>query len=383
VPLVAHVIYRLDVGGLENGLVNLINRIPAERFRHVIVSLTDYSEFRRRIQRGDVPVFALNKPPGNSLVTQYKLWRLLNRLRPDIVHTRNIGALEATLPAALAGVPVRIHGEHGRDVNDLDGNNIRRQIVRRLFKPFVHQYIAVSRDLGSYLQQKIGVPPSRIAQIYNGVDSGLFHPAGERRDSVPHTDFAGPGHFVIGTVGRMQDVKDPLTLARAFVRLIQVMPKAKQRLRLVMVGDGPLRERVHVLLAEAGVAQHAWLPGERNDVARIMRSFDLFVLPSLAEGISNTILEAMASGLPVLATAVGGNPELIEAGVTGTLVPRDDAESMARAMRAYAESAELCRRHGMEARRTVERRFGMEAMVNAYMAVYDQLLAGRTRRVRS
>ena len=383
VPLVAHVIYRLDVGGLENGLVNLINRIPAERFRHVIVSLTDYSEFRRRIQRGDVPVFALNKPPGNSLVTQYKLWRLLNRLRPDIVHTRNIGALEATLPAALAGVPVRIHGEHGRDVNDLDGNNTRRQIVRRLFKPFVHQYIAVSRDLGSYLQQKIGVPPSRIAQIYNGVDSGLFHPAGERRDSVPHTDFAGPGHFVIGTVGRMQDVKDPLTLARAFVRLIQVMPKAKQRLRLVMVGDGPLRERVHVLLAEAGVAQHAWLPGERNDVARIMRSFDLFVLPSLAEGISNTILEAMASGLPVLATAVGGNPELIEAGVTGTLVPRDDAESMARAMRAYAESAELCRRLGSEARRTVERRFGMEAMVNAYMVVYDQLLAGRTRRVRS
>jgi glycosyltransferase involved in cell wall biosynthesis len=113
-----------------------------------------------------------------------------------------------------------------------------------------------------------------------------------------------------------------------------------------------------------------------------MRSFDLFVLPSLAEGISNTILEAMASGLPVLATDVGGNPELVEPGVTGTLVPRNDAESMARAMRAYAESTELCRRHGAEARRTVERRFGMEAMVNAYMAVYDQLLAGRPRRVR-
>jgi glycosyltransferase involved in cell wall biosynthesis len=113
-----------------------------------------------------------------------------------------------------------------------------------------------------------------------------------------------------------------------------------------------------------------------------MRSFDLFVLPSLAEGISNTILEAMASGLPMLATAVGGNPELIEPGVTGTLVPRDDAESMARAMRAYVESAELCRRQGSEARRTVERRFGMQAMVNAYMAVYDRLLARKSGRVR-
>jgi len=383
VPLIAHVIYRLDVGGLENGLVNLINRIPAERFCHAIVSLTDFSEFRRRLKRSDVPVYALHKPLGNSPVTQYKLWRLLYQLRPDIVHTRNLAALEGTLPAALARVPVRVHGEHGRDIGDLDGTNTRRQIVRRLFKPFVHQYIAMSRDLESYLQHKIGVPPSRIAQIYNGVDSTLFHPAGKNRDAVPHPDFSGTGHFVIGTVGRMQDVKDQLTLARAFVRLIQVMPEGRQRLRLVMVGEGPLREQVRVLLAEAGVDQYAWLPGERNDVARIMRSFDLFVLPSLAEGISNTILEAMATGLPVLATDVGGNPELIQAGVTGTLVPRDDPEGMARAMRIYAESTELCRRQGSEARRTVERRFGMDAMVNAYMAVYDQLLATKTRRART
>jgi sugar transferase (PEP-CTERM/EpsH1 system associated) len=383
VPLIAHVIYRLDVGGLENGLVNLINRIPAERFRHVIVSLTDYSAFRQRIQRGDVPVFALNKPPGNSPVTHFKLWRLLTQLRPDIVHTRNLAALEGTLPAALAGVPVRIHGEHGRDVEDLDGSNTRRQIVRRLFKPFVHRYIAVSRDLGFYLQKKVGVPPARIAQIYNGVDSERFHPAGERREEVPCAGFAGPENFVIGTVVRMQDVKDPVTLARAFVRLLHMVPNGTRRMRLVMIGDGPLRERVRVLLANAGVEQCAWLPGERNDVARIMRSFDLFVLPSLAEGISNTILEAMASGLPVLATDVGGNPELIEPGVTGTLVPRNDAESMASAMRAYVESAELCRRQGSEARRTVERRFGMEAMVNAYMAVYDQLLATKTRRIRA
>ena len=377
VPLVAHVIYRLDVGGLENGLVNLINRIPVERFRHAIICLTDYSAFRERLQRGDVPVFALNKPPGNSPVLHLKLWRLLMQLRPDIVHTRNLGALEGTLPAALAGVPVRIHGEHGRDIDDLDGRNTRRQIMRRLFKPFVHHYIAVSRDLKCYLEQRVGVLPSRIAQVYNGVDSERFHPAAGRREDVPCPGFARAGDFVIGTVGRMQDVKDQVTLARAFVRLTRGIPGAEQRLRLVMIGDGPLRERVRVLLADAGVEQFAWLPGERDDVPRIMRSFDLFVLPSLAEGISNTILEAMASGLPVLATAVGGNPELVEPGVTGTLVPRNDAESMARAMRAYMESAELCRRQGSEARSTIERRFGMEAMVGAYMTIYDKLLASR------
>jgi len=378
VPLIVHVIYRLDVGGLENGLVNLINRIPAERFRHAIICLTDYSEFRKRLQRSDIPVFALHKPAGNSLVLHWKLWRLFRQLRPDIVHTRNLAALEAAVPAALAGVPLLIHGEHGRDVNDVDGRNRKYQIWRKLLKPFVDHYITVSRDLEGYLQQKIAVAPARVTQIYNGVDFLKFFPAAKQLRNIPHPGFCDPGHFVIGTVGRMQEVKDQLTLARAFVLLMQRLPQAEQRLRLVMIGDGPLRGRVQTLLADAGIAQYAWLPGERNDVEQIMRGFNLFVLPSLAEGISNTILEAMATGLPVVATAVGGNTELIQSGVTGSLVPQSDAESMAHAVRAYADSAELCERHGAEARRVIERRFSMETMVNSYMTVYDSLLANST-----
>jgi sugar transferase (PEP-CTERM/EpsH1 system associated) len=376
-PLIAHVIYRFDVGGLENGLVNLINRIPPHRFRHAVISLTVCSDFRRRIERGDVPVFSLDKPPGNSPVTHFKLWRLLRTLRPDILHTRNLAALEGTVPAALAGVPVRIHGEHGFDVEDLDGSNARRQYVRRLFRPFVHQYIAVSRNLGAYLQEKVGVPAARVVQIYNGVDTDRFQPARGGRVPLPQEGFAGPGDFVIGTVGRMQEVKDQTTLARAFILLAKAMAHSERRPRLVMIGDGPLRERVRAMLAEAGLAQHAWLPGERDDVPRIMRGLDLFVLPSLAEGVSNTILEAMASGLPVLATAVGGNPELVDAGTTGTLVPPADPESMARAMHAYASDPASCGRQGLEARGTVERKFGMDAMVNAYMTVYDNMLAAR------
>lgn len=376
VPLIVHIIYRLDVGGLENGLVNLINRIPADRYRHAIICLTDYSDFRQRIQRSDVPVFALNKPPGNSPVMYFKLWRLLRQLHPDIVHTRNLGALEAALPAALAGVPVRIHSEHGRDVDDLDGSNTSRQRVRRLFKPFVHHYITVSRDLASYLQHKVGISLSRVAQIYNGVNTELFHPRKDSREPLEWPGFDDRNVFVIGTVGRMQEVKDQLTLARAFVSLMQKFPGAQQRLRLVMVGDGPLRERAAKLLADAGVAQCAWLPGNRNDVPRIMRRLDLFVLPSLAEGVSNTILEAMASGLPVVATAVGGNPEVVEDGVTGTLVAPDDPEAMATALRVYAENPELCQRQGTAALRTIERKFRMDVMMNAYLSVYDNMLAG-------
>lgn len=374
VPLIVHVIYRFDVGGLENGLVNLVDRIPPQRFRHTIVTMTESSGFRNRLKRRDVDVVALHKPAGNSMRTQVRLWRLFRQLRPHIVHTRNIGALEASLPAALAGVPVRIHGEHGRDVDDLDGSNVKRQMVRRMYRPFVHQYIALSGDLASYLEHRVGVPRSRIAQIYNGVDAAVFHPAGAGLDSAC-AGFREAGDFVIGTVGRMQEVKDPLTLARAFAMLVRAMPSAVRRARLVMVGDGPLLMRARQVLSSAGLANRAWLPGERSDVARIMRGFDLFVLPSLAEGVSNTILEAMASGLPVVATAVGGNPELVQAGVSGTLVPRGEPESMARAIRAYVDDPALCRRHGEAGRAAVERRFSMEKMVNAYTALYDQWLA--------
>ena len=374
-PLIAHVIYRLDVGGLENGLVNLINRIPADRFRHAIICLTDFTAFRQRLARGDVPVFALNKPPGNSPVLHFKLWRLLTRLRPDVVHTRNFGTLEAMLPAALAGGPGRIHSEHGHDIGDLDGSNRKYRWARRALRPFVHQYIALSKDLEHYLHEKIRIPAAKVMQLYNGVDTERFHPARGGREPLPCTGFAGPEQFVIGTVGRMQAVKDPVNLARAFVRLLHVVPDGTRRLRLVMVGDGPLKDRVRAVLEEGGASELAWLAGERDDVPRIMRGLDLFVLPSLSEGISNTVLEAMATGLPVLATHAGGNPELIEPGVTGTLVPRNDAERMAHAMHTYAGNIDMCRRHGSSARATAERRFAMKTMVGAYMAVYDNLLA--------
>lgn len=124
------------------------------------------------------------------------------------------------------------------------------------------------------------------------------------------------------------------------------------------------------------MAHLAWLPGARDDVARVMRGLDLFVLPSLAEGVSNTILEAMASGLPVVATAVGGNPELVADGRTGRLVPPGDPQALATAILDYHANPAECRRQGREARATVERDFSMMAMVNGYMSVYERLLYG-------
>ena len=150
------------------------------------------------------------------------------------------------------------------------------------------------------------------------------------RRRLPGCPFAEPASFVFGTVGRLQAVKNQALLARAFVRLLEIAPDLRERVRLVIVGEGPTRVEITRILADANASALAWLPGARDDVAQALRSFDAFVLPSLAEGISNTILEAMASGLPVIATRVGGNAELVDDGTTGTLVPSADTEALAR-----------------------------------------------------
>jgi glycosyltransferase involved in cell wall biosynthesis len=172
----------------------------------------------------------------------------------------------------------------------------------------------------------------------------------------------------------MQTVKDQPTLARAFIRALAIEPSLKPRLRLVMIGEGPLRDECRQLLAAAGATELAWLPGERSDVPELMRGLDCFVLPSLAEGISNTILEAMACGLPVIATDVGGNAELVVAGSSGEIVRAADVEAMARQIVRFATDTRLAQEMGLAGRRLVEQKFSMEAMVAAYQGTYDRLL---------
>ena len=372
-PLIAHVIYRLDVGGLENGLVNLINRLPRNRYRHTIVCLTDYTGFRRRI-KSHVPVYALHKQPGKDPELYVRLWRLFRHLRPDIVHTRNLATLEAQLPALLAGVRHRVHGEHGRDVHDLDNTSRKYRLLRAAFRPMVQRYIPLSVELRRYLEDEVGVPERKIRPICNGVDTARFHPGNGTRHARLPQGFALPESIVIGTVGRMEAVKDQVTLARSFLDLVDRLPDGRQRLRLLMIGDGPLREQCRQILTQAGMSDLAWLPGTRSDVPEMLRAMDVFCLPSLAEGISNTILESMASGLPVVATAVGGNGELVVEGVTGLLVPRANPTAMATALSRYVDDAELRKAHAASARVRAEAHFSLDNMVRQYQAVYDELL---------
>jgi sugar transferase (PEP-CTERM/EpsH1 system associated) len=307
----------------------------------------------------------------------WKLWRIFRELRPAMVHSRNLAALEAQLPAWLAGVPCRIHGEHGRDVFDLDGTSRKYRWIRRLYQPLVHRYVPLSQELGNYLSNRVGVAKSKLRLICNGVDVERFRPGETKiRETVLPSGFADQDSLLIGSVGRLEAVKDQLTLVRAFNELCLLRPD-DNRLRLVLIGDGSLRDKVEELVAKAGIQDRVWLAGNREDVPQLLSALDVFVLPSLAEGISNTILEAMACGLPVVATRVGGNGELVREGETGFLVPRADPQAMAAALLNYVDYAALRAAHGAAARTRVEGSFSIDRMVSRYLEVYDELCRQR------
>lgn len=376
-PLIVHLIHQLGVGGLENGLVNLINHLPPERYRHAIVCLKDSTDFHQRITRPGVEIISLNKREGKDWPHYLRLYQTLRRLRPQLIHTRNLGSIEGQLLAAVAGIKLRVHGEHGRDMADLYGKSRKYNLLRQLLRPLVGHFIAVSGELERWLVERIGARPGRVTHIGNGVDSLQFHPRLGPPAAVGPPGFLCENAFVVGSVGRMVDVKDHASLVQAFLRLVAAEPGPRTRLRLIIAGAGPCRAACMAALQLAGAAALAWLPGERADIAQLMRAMDLFVLPSLAEGSSNTILEAMASGLPVVATTVGGNVDLVQAGWTGALVPPRAPELLAEAIARYYHTPELGPRHGMRGRRRVLAEHSLPAMAQAYLAVYDAMSGKR------
>lgn len=383
-PLVVHIIYALGTGGLENGLVHLINGTPPGRYRHAVVCLTRAEAFAGRISAPDVPVYELGMRPGTDWGAYRRLRRLLRELRPAVVHSRNLAALEAQLATLLLPGLRRVHGEHGRDVADLDGSNWKYRLFRRAMRRLVHHYTAVSRDLADWLVASIGVSPARLRQIYNGVEVERFHPGD--REAARHllpAGFAEEGTVVAGTVGRLAEVKSQETILRALGALLRRRPDLRPRLRVVIVGEGTMRPALESAIAAEELAGCVWMPGDREDIPELLRTFDVFLLPSLGEGISNTVLEAMASGLPVAATRVGGTPELVREGHNGELFAVGDTTALATLLEDAAEDPARWRRMGEQGLAFVRARFSWPRAVEAYLGVYDRVLgvAGAPREV--
>jgi len=357
---IVHIVHSFGTGGMEKGIATIIQN-GSNIFEHVIVCLSKSGESRQLLPPG-IQLYELHKTAGNSLRFIIKLSNLLKRLGPCIIHTRNWSGMDGIIAARLAGNSSVIHGEHGWDTGDTNGLNKKRIFVRRFLSRCVYEYICVSKDMEKWLKEKVRVG-KRVTQIYNGVDIQPF--TTENTDNKLRLSLGlADNEIVFGIVARLDPIKNHVLLFQAFDKIKKDYPNT----RLLVIGDGPGKKRLESLAGEK-----VQFLGNRADVPEVLRMLDIFVLSSLNEGISNTILEAMATGLPVVATNVGGNSELVEHGVTGLLVESNDLGGLTSALKFYLDNNNLRSLHGKMARVRARNDFSIQAMVNAYEKVYKRI----------
>lgn len=357
-PLIVHLIYCLSTGGLERVMANCIRELNNNPFRHIVISLTDASDFAKELP-ADVAVFCLNKKPGADLWLHVRLWRLLRKLKPNVLHSYNLATLEYHPVAWLAGVKGHLHAEHGRDIADPHGEIVKYQRLRRWLSPFLNTFISVSADLQQWLKTVVRISSEKNHLIYNGVNTETFKPAKDK-NSI----------FTFIHVARLSPVKNQQMLIAAAVLLQQ---HDKSPWQLCIVGDGPARNSLEQFSQQAGLKpERICFLGERKDVAELMAKSHVFVMSSIAEGVPMTILEAMACGLPIISTAVGGIPELISTS-EGILVEQQDTAGFASAMLSYLQYPNKQKEHGNIARTKVCQKFSEQTMVQKYAAWYQKL----------
>jgi sugar transferase (PEP-CTERM/EpsH1 system associated) len=371
---VLHVIDRLGVGGTEHGIVKVIQGLSGDGFEHHICTVRGFDENFARTHGLENKTYVAGRPNSGFQFLLGGLARIMRAFQPHIVHSRNWGAIEAVPAARLAGVPVAIHSEHGYEVDMLAGLPRRRRIIRRAVYAAADFVFTVTEELRTYHARQAWLSPERIGVLRNGVDTSRFAPRpGERQENRRRLGIAG-NEIVVGTVARMVSIKDHATLLQA----AEILAGRGVPVHLLLVGSGPeLSRHQEFVAASPRLSGRVTFVGSATDVPALLNATDVFVLPSLSEGMSNTLLEAMASGLPVVATRVGGNPELIEDERSGWLFKPGDVADLAARLERLAMDSDLRHLMGQGARRRVVQHFSLEGMINGYRDLYLNLARKR------
>jgi glycosyltransferase involved in cell wall biosynthesis len=354
-----------EPGGAENLVVLLGDRLRSAGHDPIIVCHEE-GWLTERAGSFDLPVWIVPQAPGLDPFWPLRFARRLRRERVDLVHSHEFGMnVYASAAALLAGLPIvgTIHGRHRV------AEKQRRVLAYRLLRRLGLEIVAVSRDLAEFLSGGFDLPVEAFHIIHPGIPlagAPAVLPDGESRAKaraelgIPHE---GP---LAVAVGSLFPVKDHATLLRAAARLPD--------LRIAIAGEGGEAEALQRLAGELGISPRVHFLGLRDDVDRVLRAASVFCQPSISEGLPLSIIEAMAWGLPIVASRVGGIPELVEEGKTGYLVPSGDPEALAtRIERVLAEPA-VAARFGRAGMARAHAHFSLDQMVGAYLRLYEQLL---------
>jgi glycosyltransferase involved in cell wall biosynthesis len=357
---IAHVALQLDTGGMEKLLVEFARHADRDRFDLIFVSLGGRGSLAEDIEACGWPVVALNSGRGLSVNLLWQLGRVFRSWKADLVHTHNSKPLIYAGPAAkLVGVSHVVHTRHGQRYQA----SVRATRLFQWASRLADRMVCVSQD-SARLADHEGVRQDKISTIWNGIDISRFRQVGPT--------YGGPAVMV----GRLSPEKDVETLIRSVPLVLARRPE----FQLEIAGNGPCLAELRALASELGVTGHVHFLGEVKDVASLLGRASLFVLSSLTEGISLTLLEAMARGLPVIATRVGGNPEVVIEGETGFLVPTQSPVDLAEAILQVIVDAELGRHMGRAGRQRVERDFDVCRMVADYETLYLELHGAKTNK---
>ena len=365
---ILHLVYKLTYGGAERILANIVNRSNSH-FRHTICSFATSDGFAETIQDRAL-IVRLDKAQGNDLRIPARIKTLCRKRDIALIHSISWGTyLEGYLGGLMCGIkrPRFVFAFHGKTISDLYGIPRRRIWAQRLLALGCDAIVAPSRQMANDYSTTFGVSPKKLTLIYNGVDEEEYRPA--VRGENPRTKFGfAEEDIIIGCVARLDPVKNFPRLIKSFARVVDAVPKS----RLMVVGGGDQFHQLNELIRQLKLQDSVLLTGMRSDSAHCMRAMDIYILPSLYEGFSVTILEAMATGLPVLAGRVGGTPELVQDGVNGYLFEIDETqeECMVTLMIRLCEDSVLRQKLGQQGRQQVLEKFTLSGMVHEYEKMF-------------
>lgn len=357
---VLHVVNSLEVGGLEKFVLSLSNNY-IKFVNCYFVCLSNEGELYSKSQNN---MFFINKNDGLSLKPIIEIIKLVKKYKIDLIHTHNQAPqLYGALAGFFSNVKV-VHTKHGRNEPHLP-----RRVKLDKFSSFLTRAIVpVSADAADVCIKVIGINPKKIHLILNGIDTVNFMPGptGVLRSMVHcKADYA-----LIGIVARLSPEKDHVTLIEA----CSILRSKGLLFRLAIIGDGPRKTELVALVKQLDLLEEIHFLGTRHDVASLMADLDLFVLSSTTEGVSLTLLEAMSCGIPIVATNVGGTPEVVVDGTTGYLVPSKNPEALAERMSDILLDSNLGKRMGRAGRERVVDKFSIKETAGSYLKLYHSIL---------
>ena len=374
---IMHVLDRLDVGGTELALLKLIGALEPELFEHYVCTLRGVSAAAEKWTPG-LTLLDGGREGASFQFNVPRLVAIMRKVRPAIVHSRNWGGIEGIVAAKIARVPVVLHSEHGYELNMGAGLPLHRRLLRHCAYQMGNAIATVTEELRDYHAGQAWWKAEEIRVLYNGVDAQVFRPQPQVRAAVRRRLAIPDDALILGSVGRMVPLKNFVTLLRAAETLIPEVEK----LYVILVGSGSELPALRRCVENSPrLSGRVVFTGATDGVGEMLNAMDIFVLPSLMEGMSNTLLEAMAVGLPVVATRVGGNPEVLAEGMCGYLFTPQDTTELADLLRILVNNQQLRKNCGCAARERAVAVFSLASMVKRYRDLYIDLLMKQQKRV--